>query len=336
MDVDEDRGKIEEEEDPEEEESGDASVLNLDEFSDAGLLLVPTEIERNLARITAAMQQAMGKSLRASLDRLMENMSLHLVLPDFRFPIVEQAQAALSRALEGYTEHARAFFSRVAESLSYLDDLLQHLHEQYQVTEAEAVQVMQRYNWFPSPSVDAVLVFDVVKIEREGGHRRGAINCLFVNHYCSDNYAGLVDLVKGWKENRLFQPRLRILRDCVQTLRIAGNRYNASNVILPTLLAQIDGIASAYYVQQTGSPPPRNSHRLKQELKELTAGGNYIDAIHDAWLDLLLQTAYYGDPLDRPTTFSRHKIMHGEQLRYGRIDNVVRAFLILDFLSALR
>lgn len=34
-------------------------------------------------------------------------------------------------------------------------------------------------------------------------------------------------------------------------------------------------------------------------------------------------------------TFNRHKIMHGEYLKYGRIDNTIRAFLILDFLATL-
>jgi len=34
--------------------------------------------------------------------------------------------------------------------------------------------------------------------------------------------------------------------------------------------------------------------------------------------------------------FSRHKIMHGEDLQFGTIDNVIRAFLLLDFLANLK
>lgn len=49
----------------------------------------------------------------------------------------------------------------------------------------------------------------------------------------------------------------------------------------------------------------------------------------------LFQKSQYGEPLDTPYSFSRHKIMHGEYTNYGKIEHVIRAFMILDFLSWL-
>lgn len=70
-----------------------------------------------------------------------------------------------------------------------------------------------------------------------------------------------------------------------------------------------------------------NQNIMTESMLELT---NYI------FFEVLFQSAYHDQPLGNPYTFSRHKIMHGEFLTYGRKDNVIRAFLILDFLAALK
>jgi len=69
--------------------------------------------------------------------------------------------------------------------------------------------------------------------------------------------------------------------------------------------------------------------------KGLTPNQKLLDLANDIFLNILFQRAQPGQPLETPFTFSRHKIMHGEYLRYGRIDNTIRAFLILDFLATL-
>jgi len=53
---------------------------------------------------------------------------------------------------------------------------------------------------------------------------------------------------------------------------------------------------------------------------------------NEVFLNILFQGSQRGEPLKTPFTFNRHKIMHGEYVKYGRIDNTIRAFLILDFL----
>ena len=69
---------------------------------------------------------------------------------------------------------------------------------------------------------------------------------------------------------------------------------------------------------------------------EQTFNQDFLDLANDIFLNILFQDSKSGQPLDIPFIFNRHKIMHGEQFRYGRTDNTIRAFLILDFLASLK
>jgi len=54
---------------------------------------------------------------------------------------------------------------------------------------------------------------------------------------------------------------------------------------------------------------------------------------NDIILDVLFAKVYPGESIKTPINFSRHKIMHDEWLDYGTKYNVIRTFLILDFLN---
>jgi hypothetical protein len=213
---------------------------------------------------------------------------------------------------------------------------LAELEEKFQVAEAEATRVLHRYKWFISPSMPASLLFEVVKLGIQEGNQRGAINRLFIEYFSADDYVELDQLVKDWRVNPLFEPRIKILRDCVAVLRGTKGQYNPSNFIIPTLIAQIDGII-ADYLQQKGInwSDIEERKRWKEHFKSHTADQYLPDLANEVILNLLFQQAWPGQSLYTPFTFSRHKIMHGEYTRYGRIDNTIRAFLILDFLSQL-
>jgi hypothetical protein len=45
----------------------------------------------------------------------------------------------------------------------------------------------------------------------------------------------------------------------------------------------------------------------------------------------LFATTLWGDTPKGGGSFNRHKILHGEVLRYGTAANVLRAFFIVDF-----
>ena len=112
--------------------------------------------------------------------------------------------------------------------------------------------------------------------------------------------------------------------------------------MLPTLIAQINGIQTEFMVQnglsfKKGKLKNKNGEvvKMKEYFKNLTSNDKMLDLANDIFLEILFQRSLPGKPLENPFYFNRHKILHGEYFRYGRIENTIRAFLILDFLATL-
>ena len=57
------------------------------------------------------------------------------------------------------------------------------------------------------------------------------------------------------------------------------------------------------------------------------------DLANDIFLNILFQRSQKGKPLATPFSFNRHKIIHGESIKYGRKDYLIRAFMVLDLLA---
>jgi len=213
------------------------------------------------------------------------------------------------------------------------------------ITFDQANKILKKYKWFISPSLPIEFFGAVVRIHR--GRKRGRqhkINHLFVEYFTNNNYEELMAMVEGWKDNPLFKPRIKIFRDCVKILQNSKGKYNPSNVVLPTLIAQIDGIL-ADYVEMKGithngrkwkDPSGKTIKNRDEGYKSLSVSQEYISELPNyILLEILFQAAWRGQELNIPSTFSRHKIMHGEYITYGRIENTIRAFMILDFLNFL-
>lgn len=257
----------------------------------------------------------------------------------------EQAQLAATKFAKGLTRFA-TWVDQNQEKISATFKALGKALEQYNLSVQESSRVLRKYKWFISPSLPPHFIFQAVTIGRKKGNQRKAINAIFVTYFSQDDYYNLMAMVNTWSTNPLFPPRrIKIVKDCVSTLQNAKSGNNPSNVVLPTLIAQIDGTANAYKRSKGFKALASNQKGRHKEwvtwfitqtssqfllTPELVALSNYI------FLDVLFQTAIPNQPLVRPFTFSRHKIMHGEFLTYGRMDNTIRAFLLLDFLAALK
>lgn len=202
----------------------------------------------------------------------------------------------------------------------------------FAIPKEEAFRVLKKYKWFISPQTPLIFLFDVVEIEKKVGNQQNAINKLFVDHYSDNNFIELEKLIEGWEENEVFKSRIKIFRDCVFALKSKRKNYNPSNLVIPTLIAQIEGIIKDF-MKRLGLPweweweEPWNRWFKEGNENELYNVANYL------LLEILFQKAIPGEPLEIPFTFNRHKILHGEYTNYGRINNTIRAFLILDLLD---
>ena len=258
-------------------------------------------------------------------------------------PAIEQCQLT-ARIVSEYLAPQINFWQNWVEQNREIFDAyrrfwqtFQKQYQKYQITKQEAIQILRKYKWFITPSLPLTFIFKVVKIGKRNGNQRKAINGLFVDYFSSNNFENLEKLVDGWKTNEIFKPRIKIFRDCVSVMRNAKGKYNPSTIVLPTLIAQIDGIRREF-MEQNGlsfNPKKRNVVGWKVWFKGQTSNQELLDLANDIFLNILFQKSQPGRPLETPFTFNRHKIMHGEYLKYGRIDNTIRAFLISDFLATL-
>jgi len=261
----------------------------------------------------------------------------HLQILESLKPAVEQYQSIARTLFEALIPQIKFWQRWIEQNKAIFNSYKTFWHafqEEYKIAEEEAIQILRKYKWFISPSMPLSLVFEIVKVGMGNGNQRGAINRLFIEYFISNNFENLEILVNNWETNRLFKPRMKILKDCVAIMKNANSKYNPSNIVLPVLIAQIDGIRIEI-MNRNGLSFWTKDKKWKEWFKGQTLNQELYDLANDIFINILFQESQPGKPLETPFTFNRHKIMHGEILRYGRIDNVIRAFLILDFLATI-
>ncbi len=240
-------------------------------------------------------------------------------------------------------------------NVTYFDDLFQQIRnfsESLRINDIDlkyADKILKKYKWFLSFSLPISFYFDVLEIEKSGNQKSMRINNLFFDYFFEDNYKELNELVESWKNNPLFQPRMKIFRSCVKTLKRSKERDNPSNVVIPVLIAQIDGIQKEIYAKYSilkkgpdhdpiyfdefgnkSKNKAKAKRKLIASLNKHSFAGDYL------LFDILFQDNNNGKKIFIPTTFWRHGILHGEYVNYGRKSHTIRAFLILDFLHYLK
>ncbi len=158
-------------------------------------------------------------------------------------------------------------------------------------------------------------------------------------------------MVRNWKNKALLKRRYKILMDCVVFIKIAGKRrINSANAVLPTLITQIDGALSDFldskHIQwdcdyddwvdlKTGKIRKVGRKTQYKNSKPKVLSHSLDDLANDIFLNILFQKSQSGKPLNTPFNFNRHKIIHGESVKYGRKDYLIRAFMVLDLLAHL-
>jgi len=284
----------------------------------------------------------------SQLNRLVRDAQFSFSLFESLKPAIQQYQSAASlieKALRPQINLWQEWTQKNKRLFEGFDSYWKSFHDKYKISEQEAIRILKKYKWFVSPSLPIDFVFEVVKIGRKKGNHRGEINRLFVEYFRSDDYEELEALVNNWQSNDIFKPRMKIFRDCIDGLKNAGRKGNPSNFVLPALIAQIDGILQEYMEKNVLSFDLRDRKwkyatgqkvDWKKWYKSRASRQDMDDLANEIFLNILFQSSQRGVALETPFTFNRHKIMHGENLRYGRIDNTIRAFLVLDFLASLK
>lgn len=227
-----------------------------------------------------------------------------------------------------------------------------NVRKRYNISKKKALTCIKKYNWFISPSMDPSIVYNIVSVcKSDSKSKWGDINHVFYDYFLEDDCEKLNLFVDNWSSNPIFEGRMKIIRDCVEIIKNHPKNVNFSNLVVPVLISQIDGIQMEF-MNQRGLKVDKKKvvcdfegNRKKDEhgqnikhrqyIRELTSNDEFLDAMNDVFLDVLFQHTERGEDHKTSIKFSRHKIMHGEHFTYGRKYNAIRCFMILDFFHGL-
>ena len=237
-------------------------------------------------------------------------------------------------------------FLHITENIAAFWDKFQ---VSYEIPSLDAQKCLKKYHWFISPNMDTYIVYDIVKVCRSSSrHKLKEINEILIDYFLNDNCKKLDEMVIKWSNNPLFDGRIKIIKDCINLIK-NNIDLNESNLIVPTLIPQIEGIQREFmnfnglsidYNRVYDSNGKMLKNDLGEEMKpdmffrQLTMDNEFYDAMNDVFLDVLFQETYPGGEY-LSIHFSRNKILHGENKNYGMKSYMIRCFMILDFLSEL-
>ncbi|MDP3623700.1 MAG: hypothetical protein Q8R66_07205 [Methanobacteriaceae archaeon] len=201
---------------------------------------------------------------------------------------------------------------------------------------------LKDYQWFITPAIPGDLIYEAFKLCGDDANKRNEINQLYYSHFSSDNFLELEKMTEYWKSTDVLKiTRTKIIDSCVNVLKTKDETIKPSYLVVPTLMTQIDGIEQEL-MKKNQLTPFRGQWRDNDD-KTVTRADFYSDeneglilsSAKSILLEVLYQNAYPGCSLNSPINFNRHKIAHGELLNYGTKYNVIRSFLILDFIIRL-
>ena len=239
-------------------------------------------------------------------------------------------------------------FFQITENIAAFWDNFQ---VSYEIPPLDAQKCLKKYHWFISPNMDAYIAYDIVKVCRSSSRNKlKEINKILIDYFLEDNCEKLDEMLNKWSKNPLFNGRIKIIKDCINLIKNNIVDLNESNLIVPTLIPQIEGIQREFmnfnglsidYNRVYDSNGKMLKNDLGEEMKlntffrQLTMDNEFYDAMNDVFLDVLFQKTYPGGEY-LSIHFSRNKILHGENKKYGMKSYMIRCFMILDFLSELQ
>lgn len=193
----------------------------------------------------------------------------------------------------------------------------------------EICTILAEYNYLLPLSLSIHTVSDLLEYlnnTKESNNREKEIDKLLLKLFSHKKWEMASEIVSKLNNNdKINHKRIVILKDCVKVLK-NSSRKTAANTILPVLIAQIDGI----WVDILGS---KDKDKLKNVIEDMK-NDKYVNPARELLADILFQYTKTEHP--SKSDFCRNKILHGEEVEYGSIHNVIRAFLIIEFLDFIK
>ncbi|WP_405305901.1 hypothetical protein [Methanobrevibacter sp.] len=172
------------------------------------------------------------------------------------------------------------------------------------------------------------------------------IDAKFVDYFSDNDFEVILELKEKWNSEDLIpEGNLKIISNAIDLI-LNDNGREYSDIIIPSLLAQIDVLISEvlikngfnevnrkFYSEIYGSKDKSNIRTFRENF-----AGNIIDNWEEHHVNFLLENLFannYGSDLKEPLilNFNRHNILHGLDDEYGTFENLIRCLLVIDFLN---
>lgn len=244
----------------------------------------------------------------------------------------------MTRGLDDLTRRISADLAAAALSvqqtisLGVFDDLIQLLQ-----AHQDAAEAFKAAGWPIAPSMPFELREHVVTMHKQG--KTQYISRTIIGYYQRNNHQHLIETVESWESRPLFAPRMHILQDALQAH--CRGLYTLS---VPALIPQIEGVLNDY-VLVNGLVAKLG--KIQQVYKAAIGDADEYDLskwVIATTLLYQLQTNTYvftdfKSELEKSVNrrqVTRHTVSHGVALKYDRPIHSLKAFLLLDALSALQ
>lgn len=215
--------------------------------------------------------------------------------------------------------------SRIAETINSFQNNIKKISTSMD----EISSILAEYNYLLPLTLPLGVYSDLLEYlnnTKESANREKEIDNLLLKLFSYKKWEMASEIVSKLNNNdKINTKRIVILEDCIKVLK-RNSRKTAANTILPVLIAQIDGI----WVDILGS---KDKDKLKNTIKNMK-NDKYANPARELLVDILFQYTRTAIPVK--SDFCRNKILHGEEVEYGSINNVIRAFLIIEFLDSIK
>lgn len=215
--------------------------------------------------------------------------------------------------------------SRIAETINSFQNNIKKICTSMD----EISSILAEYNYLLPLTLPFGVYSDLLEYlnnTKESANREKEMDNLLLKLFSYKKWEMASEIVSKLNNNdKINTKRIVILKDCIKVLK-RNSRKTAANTILPVLIAQIDGI----WVDILGS---KDKDKLKNTIKNMK-NDKYANPARELLVDILFQYTRTAIPVK--SDFCRNKILHGEEVEYGSINNVIRAFLIIEFLDSIK
>ena len=227
----------------------------------------------------------------------------------------------LQEKFSPYAKIINDFFIEHKEDISLiLTNFFQNLATLDGFLENELWEKLKEYGWVLPKSLPMDIFGDLyyeIQDNLNINYEQQVFDNFFVQRFTANKWYYIDYLIKSWKNNKNFkQERYNIIKDCFKIVRRYSHK-TAANVVIPTLIAQIEGLITDIYADKKQIPESDNALNAAK----------YLICTH-----LFTYTKSKGLSNIEKIDISRNKILHGEYTSYGKIETVIKLFLLIEII----